>query len=128
MSACGVCGNPRRRGAGRRVHVLGPEPGKIRAVIACGSCANRSVTLAVAPLATEHGRKALVLDAAEKDVRAVLRVLAKRLRGLAKTYDNIETEDESDGAFSDGRAVGLKQAADIVEGAAGEPASRRIGT
>jgi hypothetical protein len=72
------------------------------------------VTLAVAPLATEHGRKALVLDAAEKDVRTVLRGIAKRLRGLARI---------------DGPAqMGLEQAADIVEGAAKEPASRRIGS
>jgi hypothetical protein len=114
VSACGVCGNARRRGAGRRVYVLGPEPGKVRAVIACASCAGRSVTLAVAPLATENGRKALVLDAAEKDVRTVLRGIAKRLRGLARIEGPAQ--------------MGLEQAADIVEGAAKNEASRRIGT
>lgn len=111
MKSCGVCGEPRRKGG--RVVVLGPEAGKIRTVLACKSCRDRSVTIAIAPLSTERARKTLVLGAAEKEVREALRRIARRLRVLSR--------------LDSPNAPGLECAADIVEGAARNEGERQLG-
>jgi hypothetical protein len=133
VSACGVCGVPRRRGSGGRVFVLGPDPGQIRSVIACGSCARRSVAIAIAPLSSENVRKGVKLEADERNIRFVLRGLARHLRGIAKAMRNVLPPEGSKethfvpSRISDERhADGLEQAADIANAWAENHAARQV--
>jgi hypothetical protein len=129
VSACGVCGQPRRRNSARRVFVLGPKAGEVRAVIACASCARRSVVLAVAPFSSEPERKRVTLDAAERDVRVVLRSFARKLRKLAMVRrDQARAEVEGSPAFCEfmGKVDTYNTAADMAESWASNPSVRQV--
>jgi hypothetical protein len=114
MSArCSVCGEPRRSGTGGRCEFVN-EAGVIRSVLACARCVARSVRLVTAPPATER-----TVQSDDSDVRAVLRGLARHLRGLGKAY----AASSVDPAFAAGEEA-FNRAADIADAWAKERAAR----
>jgi len=115
MSTCGVCGGAVR--AGTMVQLV-TGTGELQRKRACGGCAKRGVLL-VAPAREPVLTKTLPLDAGERDVREVLRRLARHLRGTAKAQKS--TADRTDTTTTFEHAEGLEQAADIAEGWAARP-------
>lgn len=92
------------------------ENGNIRCTLACAGCVKRGIILTTpTPTPTPTLTKA-PLDAEERDVRGVLRKLARHLRGLAKGQKQMDAE------FT---AEGLEQSADIADAWAARPQVRR---
>lgn len=81
---CGICGNPTRKGSTQRVMMLATD-GELHSTVACARCVNRGVTLVTRPHTDPLGIKAEGLSEAEKDVRSVLRALARYYRNLGRT-------------------------------------------
>lgn len=123
MSKCSVCGNATRKGARERMHVLSSD-GEIRRVLACVACFKRSITIVTAANAPT---KTATLDADERDVREVLRKLARHLRGLARAQRAAcDRPDPNDVHHEEhGPDEGLDQAADIADAWAARPEARR---
>lgn len=119
---CGLCGNDVRKTS--MVALL--HEGNIDRKRACNTCVRRGVLVTTMPrVAAPTLTK--TLDAEEKDVREVLRKLARHLRGLAKAQGAFDPSngDESDAEHNDGHVFGLNQAADITDGWAARPEIRR---
>lgn len=110
MSTCGICG----KGVRKTNLVALLYGGAITNKRACTECVRRGVLVTTMPHV--RAEKPAVLDAEERDVREVLRKLARHLRGMStaqKRMDAVLT------------AEGLDQAADIADAWASRPEARR---
>lgn len=121
---CRICGGAVRKGSGSMVYAA-LEPGELTRVRACVGCAKRAIVLS---FPTAPAPEKPTLDAEERDIREVLRRLARHLRGLAKATtirrDKSLPSTPTFDTFA-AAALSLEQAADIADAWAARPEARR---
>jgi hypothetical protein len=114
---CGVCGNQYRKGTTVYANIRG----KLRPHRVCPGCAGKAISIlpteaatrcSCGGVATTCGRCA-DRRASKPDLAA--RRIAAKLRSLAKAYRDTFAKTQAEEHDERGRAVGLDQAADIVE-------------
>lgn len=122
---CGGCGHSARAGSCKLAFVFDAEgSGLIRRRI-CASCIKTAV-LIVAKTATGESE---LLTQKEIETREVLRGLARYLRKLARAYRAVlpgQLTIVGDVAPDGYRVAGLEAAADIADGWAARPETRKV--
>lgn len=87
------------------------EAGELRSALACASCMKRGIVLTTPPLVPTLTKA--TLDDDERDIRVVLRKLARHFRGLSKAQLDEEASDA------------MNTAADVADAWAARPEVRR---
>lgn len=108
---CAACGATMRKS---KLALVAKEGGDVARGRVCGSCFAKAIILV--PCVTRVTKGVAPSEAARRESKDVVASAVKKLRGMASGYEAAaKRASNGQGEHISGRAIGLEQAADILD-------------